>query len=153
MLKQCTKCGEWKEETEFSWKSKSEGKRHSQCKECRRQKDRAYYKQNPERKNKIRSRSKEHRKNIKDFILNYKKQCSCAICGDSRWYVLDFHHVDQSTKIKTITDMVHTDTSLKILKLELEKCIPVCANCHREIHYKLGYIKDQGEQLNGRAEA
>ena len=38
--------------------------------------------------------------------------------------------------------MIHTDTSLKVLKLELEKCIPVCANCHREIHYKLGYIKD-----------
>ena len=135
MLKQCTKCGEWKEETEFSWKNKSEGKRHSQCKECRRQKDRVYYEQNSERKNKIRSRSREHRKNIKDFILNYKKQCSCTICGDSRWYVLDFHHIDPTQKENTIARMTSNKSNLNDIQKEVDKCIVLCANCHREFHH------------------
>ena len=48
-MKQCTKCKQWKEDEEFSWKSKALNKRHSQCKECRRQADKVRYKKDSKR--------------------------------------------------------------------------------------------------------
>jgi predicted HNH restriction endonuclease len=49
--------------------------------------------------------------------------------------VLDFHHIkDKREGIATLS----RKGSLRLLKEELKKCIPVCSNCHREIHYKEG---------------
>jgi hypothetical protein len=63
-----------------------------------------------------------------------KKHSKCAICGDTRWYVLDFHHING--KDFTISEKVREGCSLNTIKKEIEKCILVCANCHRELHYK-----------------
>ena len=40
---------------EFSWKNKSEGKRHSQCKECRRKADNKRYAEDPNRKEAVKA--------------------------------------------------------------------------------------------------
>jgi len=48
--------------------------------------------------------------------------------------VLDFHHI--KGKDFTISEKVREGCSLDTIKKEIEKCILVCANCHREIHYK-----------------
>ncbi len=45
---------------------------------------------------------------------------------------LDFHHVDPSTKEFGVSNKGMTRSWEKI-KAELDKCILVCANCHREI--------------------
>lgn len=71
---------------------------------------------------------------LKSYVRDIKKHSQCAICGDTRWYVLDFHHL--SDKESNISEKVRTGCSLETLKKEIEKCICVCANCHREIHYK-----------------
>ena len=56
----------------------------------------------------------------------------CEICGyDKNISALDFHHIDPSTKKFTLSDTHH---SWEETKEELDKCILVCANCHREIH-------------------
>lgn len=58
----------------------------------------------------------------------------CVNCGYNRDIkALDFHHVDESTKLFGLSDRGMT-RSWKIIKEEIEKCILVCANCHREIH-------------------
>ena len=58
----------------------------------------------------------------------------CQVCGYSRCLVaLDFHHIDESTKLFGLSQRSLTNSWDKIL-LELKKCILVCANCHREIH-------------------
>lgn len=134
MKKQCTKCKQWKDEEEFSWKNKAEGKRHSQCKECRRKADNERYATDPDRREAVKMVHKNQVKYIRDYILDIKKNSKCAICGDSRWYVLDFHHI--KGKDFTISEKVREGCSLDTIKKEIEKCILVCANCHREIHYK-----------------
>ena len=45
---------------------------------------------------------------------------------------LEFHHVDDSMKSFEISGS-HS-RSWKAIENELDKCIMVCANCHREIH-------------------
>ena len=134
MEKQCTKCKQWKDEEEFAWKNKAEGKRHSQCKECRRKADNERYANDPNRREAIKAVHKNQVNYIKEYVQNVKKHSKCAICGDTRWYVLDFHHVDG--KDFTISEKVREGCSLNTIKEEIKKCILVCANCHREIHYK-----------------
>ena len=57
----------------------------------------------------------------------------CSRCGyDKCNAALEFHHVDESTKSFEISGS-HS-RSWKAIENELDKCIMVCANCHRELH-------------------
>jgi hypothetical protein len=57
------------------------------------------------------------------------KDCS----GIFHQSVFDFHHLD--TKQKDFNIMVNKSASLESIKPELDKCVLLCANCHRDRHY------------------
>lgn len=67
----------------------------------------------------------------KAFIDGQKEKC--AKCGETRFYVLDFHHKDASTKEFTIGKL--KKGSQDLIQDEINKCITLCANCHREFHH------------------
>jgi hypothetical protein len=70
---------------------------------------------------------------FKEACLAYKGN-ACELCGYFRnKAALDFHHRDSSTKEFSPSTQASTKFSEKI-KLELDKCMLLCANCHREIH-------------------
>jgi len=55
----------------------------------------------------------------------------CNLCGyNICLWALDFHH-----KEECISRVIHSSSKEKALK-EAKKCIILCANCHRELHYK-----------------
>lgn len=57
----------------------------------------------------------------------------CQICGYGKCPAsLDFHHLDPSKKSFSIGQF--KTFNLEKLKIELDKCILVCRNCHGEIH-------------------
>ena len=57
----------------------------------------------------------------------------CCKCGYKKSIkALEFHHLDPSKKEFTISTFKSKD--MVKLEKELDKCILVCANCHREIH-------------------
>jgi 5-methylcytosine-specific restriction endonuclease McrA len=60
----------------------------------------------------------------------------CCKCGyHKNISALEFHHLDPSEK-EFGADARHlSNTSMEKLEREIEKCILVCANCHREIHH------------------
>ena len=60
----------------------------------------------------------------------------CVKCGESRKYVIQFHHVDPSTKQFTLGEL--SSHGLRAFELESKKCICLCANCHFEFHYLFG---------------
>lgn len=74
---------------------------------------------------------------IKEELISYKGgKCQC--CGYSKCtQALEFHHLDPSQKDFTISGGTK---SFEKLKPEVDKCILVCANCHREIHAGLRNI-------------
>lgn len=73
------------------------------------------------------------RDQIKAQAVAYKGG-KCSICGyDKCIQALEFHHLD-TNKDFGIGDNGYTRAWSKV-KEELDKCILVCANCHREIHY------------------
>jgi len=79
------------------------------------------------------------RKKYKQILVDYKGG-KCEICGyDKCMDALDFHHINPEEKDFTISSS--HNNNIEKLKGEVDKCILVCANCHREIHYKLNEEK------------
>lgn len=75
---------------------------------------------------------KSYRKRVKEKLVKYKGG-KCELCGYCRCYsALDFHHIDPENKSFHIS--ANLNKSFDTLKKEVDKCIMVCANCHREIH-------------------
>ena len=77
------------------------------------------------------------RRELKHRAVAYKggKCESCGYCKSVA--ALDFHHVDSSTKEFGISAGGWTRTWER-MKPELDKCILLCSNCHRELHSKIG---------------
>ena len=71
---------------------------------------------------------------IKSWAIEYKGE-KCEICGYNRCKeALDFHHLIPEEKEFKISDRNLPTSDWPRIKKELDKCILVCANCHREIH-------------------
>jgi len=72
---------------------------------------------------------------IKQKAIEYKG-CKCVMCGyDKHYGALEFHHLDSGDK-----DVNWTKLRLRSwdkITAELDKCVLLCANCHREEHHKL----------------
>ena len=63
---------------------------------------------------------------------------SCSICHyDKCLEALDFHHIDSSTK-EIRPSSLYQYSHDKIVK-ELDKCVILCSNCHREHHAREGW--------------
>jgi hypothetical protein len=65
-----------------------------------------------------------------------KKQASvCNVCGMTNWKCIEFHHVNGEDKLFNISSILNGGFNKQELLDELNKCITVCANCHRKIHH------------------
>lgn len=70
----------------------------------------------------------------------------CQICGyDKCIEALEFHHKDPSIKEFTIGKF--RIKKWERIKKELDKCILLCANCHRELHNKIEISLDEFEEF------
>lgn len=76
----------------------------------------------------------KRRKKIKNMAVKYKGG-KCHFCGYNKCIeALDFHHIEENgEKNFSIGHKGYTRSWTRV-KEELDKCILVCANCHREIH-------------------
>lgn len=73
------------------------------------------------------------------------KGCKCEKCGyDKNISALEFHHLDPDMKDFNITA---THRCWEEVKAELDKCILLCANCHRELHNPQSTIKNLEETI------
>ena len=92
----------------------------------------SYKDKTPEQKAAFNSYCIERWRKRKLFAVEYKGG-KCSKCGyDKCIGALEFHHLDPSEKEAHWTKMRLWSES-RLLK-ELDKCILLCANCHREIH-------------------
>lgn len=88
------------------------------------------------RKEKVSKAVSQRRRDIKKMLVEYKGGC-CERCGYSKYVgALEFHHTDPNQKDFNPSNGGVT-RSYEFMKKEVDKCMLVCANCHREIHYEL----------------
>ncbi|MBM3209032.1 hypothetical protein FJZ40_01960 [Candidatus Shapirobacteria bacterium] len=71
---------------------------------------------------------------IGKWIAGYKEGLSCQRCEEKTTVCLDFHHKDGQAKDFTLGRAKSWGWSINRIKREIEKCIVLCANCHRKEH-------------------
>lgn len=77
----------------------------------------------------------------KEQIWQEWKSQPCAHCGQRfHWSMIDAHHVDPTTKESDKRFSIKT-MAIEDMRAELDKCIPLCKNCHAWHHWKEGAVK------------
>lgn len=80
------------------------------------------------------SRARDQRKAVRAAWTAYKKSKSCKHCKASHPAILDFHHVIRTNK-KSVTAMIARNNLQAAIHEAETKCIPLCSNCHRILHW------------------
>lgn len=76
----------------------------------------------------------DRQRKLKQLCVTYKGG-ECSKCGYNKCIgALDFHHLNPDEKDFSIGHLKNYSFSDKIKK-ELDKCVLLCSNCHREKHY------------------
>lgn len=128
----CNKCNIDKSLNEFPFKNKNENIRHGSCIECWKEIRKISYEKN---KKTTLIRNKKNKKKNRSWYINYKSTLKCSKCPENHPSCLDFHHEDPTIKEVEISRMINSTSSLETIKKEIDKCIILCANCHRKHHY------------------
>src|SRR3989338_838796 len=79
---------------------------------------------------------RRRRKELRKWFEEFKKTLKCSTCNENHPAALEFHHLSKKTKENSITNMVDNGNSIERIKKEMEKCIILCSNCHKKVHYK-----------------
>ena len=102
-----------------------------------RKKRREHYLANKE---KYAESGKVSRQGRKRFWIGYKKDLECKRCGENPHYAaMHFHHIDPSTKVATVNTLINDNVSIDRVLTEIEKCDPLCANCHAIVEHEAKY--------------
>ena len=130
-MKICNVCKCDKDESDFLFRNKSKGTRHSACRDCYKIIRKKSYESN---KDYYIKKSKRRSDEINSWFFDIKSNLKCEICGFSHVACLDFHHVNSDDKEIEVSTLVASGNKKRILK-EIEKCIVLCSNCHRIHHF------------------
>jgi hypothetical protein len=115
----CNTCKQIKIFSEFKKNPSNKNGRDGSCKKCHKLK-------NP--------KIKAIRRQAKIDMVNFLGG-ECIRCGYSHPEGIDFHHIDPSKKLFVISDVriIYPLKNQKWIE-ELQKCAPLCRNCHAEFH-------------------
>lgn len=133
--KNCPKCSITKPLSHYGKnKSRPDGMQRI-CKDCMKTVQQKSYVNNKEKHiSRNKTYNVSHRKQLSNMFEKYKSNHSCAKCGDTRGYILDFHHIDPLTKENEVSNLVYSKGWEYALG-EIEKCIMLCKNCHADFHH------------------
>ncbi|MCK4500970.1 hypothetical protein KAU11_10775 [Candidatus Babeliales bacterium] len=123
-MKKCPTCSLTKEDTEFYKDSRAKTGLASACKPCHLKLSKKF--------------GKVMRIKWQEYIDDILKP-ECTKCGYSKCKrALDYHHLDSTEKSFGIAQFVwkrgFTENNKEQMLKELDKCIVLCSNCHRELH-------------------
>ena len=93
---------------------------------------REYYEKN---KAVINERANARKRSIMAWVNDIKAQSGCSSCEENHPACLDFHHTDPSKKEQEISRMVRAGKGMAKIQKEIDKCVLLCANCHRKQHW------------------
>jgi predicted HNH restriction endonuclease len=71
---------------------------------------------------------------IEIFGTSTSLSLECSKCGFKHPAAIDFHHLDPSEKEGEVNKLAGSGCFKKAYA-EIEKCIPLCSNCHRILHW------------------
>lgn len=139
----CYRCKKIKPITEFHKNKNSKDGFYCYCKECCSELCKEYYKNSKDYREERKKYSKKRKQKINKIIKEIKLKSGCKICGYNKCPdALEFHHINPEVKENKLC-RIKSCNKEKILNL-ISKCQILCANCHRELHWKLNLIGING---------
>ena len=135
-MKTCIKCGLEKCESEFYKDKTRKDGLFPYCKSCHSKGLKEYYETH---KREIFNRRKAYHNNARKSMVDwlYEQKTPCICCGEDRPWIIDFHHIDPSTKKFSIGATANAHSKQANLE-EISKCVCLCRNCHQEFHVFFG---------------
>lgn len=94
-------------------------------------------------------RTLQRRARLRSWVNDYKRECGCQDCPATDHRFLEFHHLSPENKTMAVGEMITHGFGRSKLREEMEKCIVLCANCHRKRHYdhpKEGEVETERKQ-------
>lgn len=100
-----------------------------------REKQNAYQRQWYARnKEKAKAAVNANKRRYRERWREYKATLSCTNCGFNHPDALEFHHVIKSPDNRTVNSLLRKDAYKAVME-EIQKCVVLCANCHRVHHH------------------
>jgi hypothetical protein len=130
MEKYCSSCKETKVQEDFAKNALKKDGLQSVCRACKKRMDAESFQKNKQ------AQYLRNKKNIaiyRNELNVHKSNQGCCLCNEDDPCCLDFHHIDPNTKRKAVGLLVAGGLG-KQLWDEIEKCVLLCACCHRKIH-------------------
>lgn len=73
-------------------------------------------------------------------LRNLKVKCSR--CTETHISCLDFHHTDPNIKFGNVSELPAKGWSWERIQAEINKCVILCSNCHRKLHWLEDNLED-----------
>lgn len=88
-------------------------------------------------KNKVKHKAgtAKNRKDYRALWVEFKETQECFMCGFDHPATIDFHHVIREGKL-VVSTLVRNGSYSKAMEEVMTKCIALCANCHRILHWQ-----------------
>jgi hypothetical protein len=100
--------------------------------EQRKKWNRTYYEKNKEKRL---AQYNAWKNELREWFHELKKDLKCSRCSFDHVAALHFHHIDETQKAYTVSEMIGMGLSKETILREIEKCEVLCANCHAIEHY------------------
>lgn len=134
-MKLCFECETEKPFTDFYANKSCRDGFFKTCKSCLSILRKAKYASDPNLKVKRQKNYTAMRRRNRLIVWDYLLEHPCVDCGQDDPMVLEFDHIDRTTKSYEISEATR-GKSVKNLLAEMAKCEVRCANCHRKKTYK-----------------
>ena len=94
-----------------------------------------------------------------DYVIRWRKNLKanmvasmggkCQICGYDKCHeALELHHINPKEKEISFGQIRANPVSQEKVIVELQKCILLCSNCHKEVHAGIVSLPDDYEKFN-----
>lgn len=129
-MKTCSKCNQDKPLTEFHKQTRSKDGYQPACKSCM---NVAYNNSRKKKQGHYQEVARQRQQKNVDLMREWKESRGCQICGENFGPCLELHHTDPSNKEDHPSGLI--SNSFQAFLQEAEKCVVLCANCHRKVHH------------------
>jgi len=85
---------------------------------------------------KIKAKTKVTKEKARQKWRDFKSTLSCVQCGENHPATFDFHHVVRLPDNRKVNRLLANNNYKAALKEIQERCIVLCANCHRKLHHE-----------------
>ncbi len=102
-----------------------------------------YYNETQEEHNRRKARERKERQTRYQWAAVEMLGGKCEGCDKEatleNMVCFDFHHINKEDKVDSLGNLLAASRPLKVILEEADKCVLLCACCHRLHHQKYGY--------------